>query len=245
MPSLRWKNLFNALFLAGVMAYLLVAISGNQWIGVPVLMLTGWLFYEFRKKIIILKQVFTEELPRGAKRVLGVAKKIYDGNSAKIYSFAIVPIVLLLGWMNFFFFLEILEDKPVAISVIMITICITALAFWICWLVVLRDGKTDEEIGKFVLKLPKFLIWQIPKFLLKVIILTIQKVHSQELAAVSLYSLSGMMYIFVFPPFQLAPTAIFLMAIGCGTFTGLCGIGMHKVFLMTFAQKVFVKARTW
>lgn len=253
MESLKWKELFKALFLAGVIGYLSVAVSGSYWVGIPVLVLSGWLFCDFREKVIILKRVFMKELPQEINTFCVSFKRIcWDNNNAKIYSFIIVPIFLFFGWT--LLCLLVFPPTPSKEILAKIIICsYTVLSSFIGICVMNGYGTTDKKIGKFVVQLPKFLawivpkfiFWQVPKFLLKVIILTIYRVHSTELVAVSLYSLSGMLYILIFPPFQLAPTVIFLMAGGCGMFTGLCGLGMNKVLSLVLLQRVFVKVEAW
>ena len=80
-----------------------------------------------------------------------------------------------------------------------------------------------------VWRLPIFFVWQLPKFLIKTIILTVRAVHSHELVAVSLYACIGMIYATLFPPFAFSPAKVFLMALGCGIFTGAAGLGAHKI----------------
>ncbi|MCG2809469.1 MAG: hypothetical protein L6275_03985, partial [Candidatus Portnoybacteria bacterium] len=204
-----------------------------------------------RGKMVIFKRVFVDELPRMAKEIfIGLKLVFWDDNDAKIYSFVIAPIIFFLAWM--LFFLSTDSHSQGAILPAMLCTC-TTISLFICLLASSTHTMTDKKIGEIVVQLPKFIVWMVPKFiiwnlpkfLLWVIILTIYKAHSIELVAVSLYSLFGMLYIFIFPPFQLAPTAIFLMAGGCGIFTGLCGLGMNKVLSMSFAQRVFAKVEAW
>jgi len=239
MPSLRWKDLFRALFLAGFLGYLSVAVSGIIWVGIPVLILAVWLLYDFRKKTVVLKETFLEQTPKAVKVFFTVIKdSLWREQLAKVYSYIALPFILLL-WM---LIATLIGKKEPIIALVMIQSLV-------CWLALVltvsRYEVTDEQIGKVIIKLPKIFFWQIPKFLLKVTIVTIYRVHSRELVAVSMYSLSGMLYIIVFPPFQLAPAMIFLLAAGCGIFTGLCGLAMHWILSTALAQSLFVLAETW
>lgn len=253
MPNLRWGELFKALFIGGFLGYISVAIFNTIWAGPPVLLLTTWLAYEFNRKVIIFKKVLIEELPRAVKEiptVMQYTKKrfkeiFWEKNQARIYSYSVMPIIIGLLML-------MLPFESILVTILF------ALIFWSAWMAFCEDDSsgfmlTDEGISKFVTglgrlilwRIPKFFLWQIPKFVLKIVILTIRRVHSRELVAVAFYSLWGMLYIIVFPPFNLALTMVFIAAIGCGVFTGLCGLGMHKFFSTAFMQVAFNKVEAW
>ncbi len=246
MPDLKYGQLFKALFIAGFLGYSLVAFFGMflaNWIalaiGIPVFMFNGWLFYEFRRKLLILKQVFAEELPRGVK-------KSWDTCDYKI-TFVCFWIVAYLLMGVFITISPWLLGNTVLLAIsFMITMGIFATCDDID--IVVSDKRQLEAIKglpRVLWKLFKFFFRTLPKFLLKVIILTVHKVHSRELIASSIYALAGMSYVAIFPPFELAPQVIFLMSIGCGVFTGGFGCLVHWILSTAMAQNVFVKVEAW
>lgn len=255
MEKLRWNELFKALFLAGFLSVLVVWICGIIWAGVPALMGFSWLFCGFRKKVAVfmkvLRREFWQEIGESfnAKTqeisafLKGTKRFIWDKNQARITTI-IGPIIFLV-----LFFLW----KPLRPSLLLVN-CGSVLILWsllVLFVVCIGYNKggpiaTDRQIGKFFIwGIPKFLFWTGWKLLLKVTILTIRTVHSRELAAVAMYSLGGMGYIIAFPPFGLVPATVFLLAIGCGLFTGAFGVAVHKVLLTTLAQIAFAKVESW
>lgn len=236
MANLKWKELLKALFLSGIVGCLSVAVSGSYWVGIPALAFSAWLFYCFYDKMAILKRVFAGELPQDVKAGFAYFKMmVWDNNHAKIYLLIVAPIILFLGWLLSLSLILL----PGQDALLMKITCVYVLIFSLLGLYFFADESkiSDKNIGKAIV--------QLPKFILKVPVLTVYRAHSIESFAVSLYSLSGMIYIFIFPPFQLAPTVIFLMAGGCGIFTGLCGLVINKVLSIALLQRAFARVEAW
>jgi len=246
MPNLKWSNLFKALFLAGFLSCLIVAFSGIIWFGLSILPL-AWLFYEFRKKMVVFKRVFIEELPVGAKKIIPSLKKnLWYENEAKFYSCTIVPAVI----VTIMSYLINLDDKFqiwILPTFSFLTFCFWLECLMICSMKLGFDDEkiTDESIKRLFANLFKFILWRWWLFLSRIAILTIREVHSNKLVAVTTYSSSGMIYIIAFPPFEIAVTKIFLMAVGCGIFTGLSGLAIHGILSSSYVQSFFTKLEAW
>lgn len=256
MLSLGWKDFFKALVPAGLLGYLLVGVSGSIWVGIPALMGFSWLFHDFRKKITTFKRIFKEELLAGLKgiglsgKAFGslLKRKLWSECQIRIYSYSIVPITITT------IFFMIFSALDVQLFYLVLIVVIFTPLYWIAWICFagmpyeIADTETkltDELIGRFLVGSCRFIFWQIWKFLFKVIILTIREVHSRESVVMAIYGLSGVLYILIFPPFQLAPAIQFLLGIGCGFFMSFCGLVMHKILSIVSVQAIFAKAETW
>lgn len=254
MPDLRYKELFWALFLAFVVAYFSVWLAGMiltkltaLLIGAAALATGGWLFYGFRRKLSILRQVFIEELPSKTGQFFSVFKVLlWDNNGTKFYSlvFSIICfLVIIIGinsegeWLGTITSIQVFYVKMISIFLSVF------IPIWTIFCLLLPSEL--GIIGRAITNSPKFFFWLLPKFILKVIILTVRKVHSRELVTTVIYALLGMLHIIIFPPFNMTVEMVFIMSIAGGVFTGGCGCLIHKVLSTAAAQRVFVKVEAW
>ncbi len=266
MADLKWKELAKALFLAGFFGYLTIALISVVWVGFLVFAGFGWLFYDLDHKIAMARKIFSYEFRKEfggfLEKILSFAGDVkafyWDNNGAKITTIAALFVVYAFmrsfcWYVDHFFGRRDHFDLGVAIAVYALCFLFSSL----CALLgnaetakpfpQLTDKKVLKAIARGTLwlaisiiwHLPIFFAWRLPKFLIKTIILTVRAVHSRELVAVSLYACIGMIYATLFPPFALPPAQVFLMALGCGVFTGAAGLGVHKVLLTVSAQQVF------
>ena len=259
MPELKYDKLFKNLFLAGFLAYITVFFFGNAWVGLVTLVVFSWLFYEFRRKVVIFNRVLLDYLPGGSINFLRVTKEVtkewfWDYNQARIYSFAIMPIIFTLSafvagyWSlgNEGLFTVSLDEVNRPAHWILVIVMFSL--FWL-YFVKASTGSyirsvtiTDEKMSRLI---RGQYLGDFFKTVIQIAVLIIWEINSRELIAVSLYSLSGMIYILTFPPFEMTPAVTFVSAIGCGLFTGSFGLVIHKVISFTWTQRVLNGILEW
>lgn len=249
MSDLRYRELFKALFIAFAVAYFCVWLTGMVFpriiallTGPLFLFVGGWLFYKPKEKIVILKEVIREEAS-------GAFSSFYNKNFYKReLSILLNSLFIILFWgvvsVVFSNWWEALASLTIFFVFFILLFFNSEIPFY---------GDTDKDLDGVVLsallivfwEIPKTIFWTIPKSILKIVIISFFKIHSKELLAVSIYALTGMLYIIFFPPFDMAIEMVFLMSIPGGIFTGLCGCLIHRSLSAIKAQQFYALVKAW